>query len=300
MYNYHAFGLNITSEIELPGIIETDEDSEPDVKILTGKVNPYPYGAKVEGSVNYHLNQDDVYLWWDDIGKVKISAGKQVTVEMDKDTDSIIPFLLGPVMALLLHQRGFLVLHGSSVRMNDGAAAFLAYRGTGKSTTAINLYKNGYPIVTDDILAISFDEDGVPFLNPGYLHVRLSEDSFEQVRDDTDILTPIRTIVGKVFCDASSGYSPGPLRLERVYLMEKGHEIRISEIKSQQTLLNLLRHSIAQRIFKETDQSDNLVHCANLINNVIFRRLDVNHSYEELSKLVDLLEKDFHENKGIS
>lgn len=297
MFNYCAFGLNISSEIELPGITQTEGNVEPDVKIVLDAVK---LPVSLETSSNYCLDEGDVYLWWENIGKVSISSGKQIIVEVDGDLDSIIPFLLGPVMALLLHQRGFLVLHGSSVRMNGGAAAFLAYRGTGKSTTAIHLYKKGYPIVTDDILAISFDEDGVPFLNPGYLHVRLAEDSYEQVRDDTDILTPIRTIVGKVFCDASSRYSARPSRLERIYLMEKGDEIRISEIKSQETLLDLLRHSIAQRIFKETDQSDNLVHCANLINNVIFRRLEVNHSFEELSELVDLIEKDFHENKGIS
>ena len=59
-------------------------------------------------------------------------------------------------MALLLYQRGFLVLHGSSIKINNGAIAFLGYRGNGKSTTAINLYKKNYPIVTDDILSYKF------------------------------------------------------------------------------------------------------------------------------------------------
>ena len=63
------------------------------------------------------LNHEDIYLWWDDIGRVKISKGNQITVDQDNPTSfPIMPFLLGPVMAILLHQRGFLVLHGSSIK----------------------------------------------------------------------------------------------------------------------------------------------------------------------------------------
>ncbi|MGI6483862.1 MAG: hypothetical protein ACOX08_11445 [Methanobacterium sp.] len=143
--------------------------------------------AEVEGP-NYLVKDGDVFLWWEDIGKVKISEGKQVTVEAIADLDdsseiNIIPFLLGPVMSLLLHQRGFLILHGSSVKINHEAVCFLGHCGNGKSTTAINLYTKGYPLVTDDILAIKFREDGLPLVYPGYPHVRLGEDSYHQVKD---------------------------------------------------------------------------------------------------------------------
>jgi len=205
MFNYKAFGLEISSQIELPGMMEGS--GKPEVKIIRGEVDPFQVSkAEVEGD-NYLVNGDDVYLWWDEIGKVKISKGELVTVESDKDLESsdelnIIPFLLGPVMALLLHQRGFLVLHGSAVNTGTGAVAFLGHRGNGKSTTAIHLYVDGYPLVADDILAIKFDDEGLPVVYPGYPHVRLSDEAYHHVKDHTDILTPIRTLAGKVFCDA--------------------------------------------------------------------------------------------------
>ncbi|AXV38897.1 hypothetical protein [Methanobacterium sp. BAmetb5] len=180
MFNYKAFGLEISSEIELPGMMEGSD--KPEVKIIRGEVDPLQVNkAEVEGD-NYLVNGEDVYLWWDDIGKVKISEGELVTVESDKDLKSsddlkIIPFLLGPVMALLLHQRGFLVLHGSAVNTGTGAVAFLGHRGNGKSTTAIHLYVEGYPLIADDILAIKFDDEGLPLVYPGYPHVRLSDEA---------------------------------------------------------------------------------------------------------------------------
>jgi hypothetical protein len=307
MFNYKAFGLEISSEIELPGMMEGS--GKPEVKIIRGEVDPFQVSnTEVEGD-NYLVNGDDVYLWWDEIGKVKISNGELVTVESDKDLESsdelnIIPFLLGPVMALLLHQRGFLVLHGSAVNTGTGAVAFLGHRGNGKSTTAIHLYVEGYPLVADDILAIKFDDEGLPVVYPGYPHVRLSDEAYHQVKDHTDILTPIRTLAGKVFCDASHQFSPEPVQLEKIYViekilkdsLEKGEEtennVLISVLKSQENLLDLIRHSVANRIFKETTQKENLFQCVQLVNNVNVRRLEIFHSFDTIQDMILVIEGD--------
>ncbi len=300
MFNYKAFGLEIVSEVELPGMTEGMED--PDVKFTLGKVDhTIVSGAEVQGP-NYLVKDGDVYLWWDDIGKVKVSGGQQVTVEpiadlKDSETINLIPFLLGPVMAMLLHQRGYLVLHGSSVKTNKGAVAFLGHRGNGKSTTAIHLYREGYPLVTDDVLAIKFDEEGLPVAYPGYPHARLNEDSYNQVKDNTDILTPIKTLAGKVFCDASHKFSPDPLILERIYIIEKGDYIRTSSLKSQENLIDLIRHSVANRIFQHTTQKENLIQCARLVNNVSMRRLEITHSFDRISDLVHVIEDDFNQDQ---
>lgn len=295
MLHYKAFGLEISSEIELPGMIEGS--GNPDVEIILGEVDPSKVtGVDVEGP-NYLVSGGDVYLWWDDIGKVRISQGKCVTVEAVSDLGgsddvNLIPFLLGPVMALLLHQQGFLVLHGSAVKVDEWAVAFLGHRGNGKSTTAIHLYTDGYPLVADDILAIKFVE-GSPVVYPGYPHVRLSRDSYNQVKDNTDIITPIRTIVGKVFCDASFKFSPEPVSLKRIYIIEKGDKVGVSVLKSQENLIDLIRHSTGNRIFQQTTQKENLIHCAQLINSVSVRRLEISHSFDEIGELVRVIEEDF-------
>ena len=317
MFLYHAFGLEIASEIELPGM--TDGSGDPDVKFTLGKVDhTMVTGAEVEGP-NYRVKDNDVYLWWDDIGKVRISKGELVTVEPASDLESadelnMIPFILGPVMALMLHQRGFLVLHGSAVNIKLGkssggidsagdemtsAVAFLGHRGNGKSTTAIHLYVAGYPLVADDILAIKFSQDGKPVVYPGYPHVRLSDEAYHQVKDRTDILTPIRTLAGKVFCDASHEFSPEPVNLERIYVIEKipeeeGGSTGISVLKSQENLIDLIRHSVANRIFQHTSQKENLINCSQLVNNIKVKRLEVVHSFENISDLIQAVEGDWN------
>lgn len=288
MFTYHAFGLNISSEIQLPGMVEASGEDKTDVEIVLGSVS---ISEDILDGPHYLVSEDGVYLWWDDIGRVKISGGKKINVQMEENENQMIPFLLGPVMAIILHQRGYLVLHGSAIKINDGAVAFLGYRGFGKSTTAINFYRKGYPLVTDDILAIDFDDDQ-PMVYPGYLHARLSSDSYNHVKDSTDILTPIRTIAGKAFCDTSYGFSPEPLTLERIYMLEKGDEIGISSLTSQDNLMDLIRHSTANFYFTENEQAENLLKCGKLIQKVTLKTLKLKHSFKDISELIELVEED--------
>ena len=141
-------------------------------------------------------------------------------------------------------------------------------------------------------MAITFDENDIPYIYPGYLHVRLTEDSYNHIKDDTNIITPIRTMAGKVFCDASNGFTTKPLKLKNIYLLENGIQTSISTSNSQKTLIDLIKHSTAYRIFKDTDQAKNLTQCANLINNIKLHRLEFKHSFRNITELITIIEKD--------
>ncbi len=210
MFYYHAFGLNISSGIELPGISKGSKLDKPDVEIVINEIHLPSH----EEDFNYLFYRDDFYIWWDDIGKVKVSKGSKIIVD-PIDENRIIAYILGPVMAILLHQRGLLVLHGSAVSIKNAAIAFLGYGGVGKSTMAINLYEKGYPLVTDDLLAITFDGEDKPLIYPGYSHLRLSKDSYKNIKDKSYILNCINTIEDKAFCEASQGFFHRAYSVER-------------------------------------------------------------------------------------
>ena len=85
-----------------------------------------------------------------------------------------------------------------------------------------------------------------------------------------------------MFCDASYQFSPEPVKLERIYVIEKVKDeendnptrdiptrdiptpdgfkgpcrTRISVLKSQENLIDLIRHSVANRIFQHTTQKE--------------------------------------------
>lgn len=80
--------------------------------------------------------------------------------------------LLGTVFAFWLEQRGIPVLHAAAVATPYGATAFLADSGSGKSTLASTFVGAGYPLLTDDNLAIR--QEGTTFRAlPGYPQMRM-------------------------------------------------------------------------------------------------------------------------------
>ena len=83
------------------------------------------------------------------------------------------------------------------------------------------------------------------------------------MKDHTDILTPIRTLAGKVFCDASHQFSPEPVKLEKIYVIEK------------------------------MSPEENLINCAQLVNNVEVKRLEIVHSFTNIQDMVRVVEEDF-------
>jgi hypothetical protein len=159
------------------------------------------------------------------------------------------------------------------------------------------VFKKGYPIVTDDIIAIDFNRQGSPILNPGYPYIRLLEDICENVNDN---LNHFYYIAGNYFSDASKYFSMQPIKLKRIYILEKSDKTKISLIKSQEKLIELIRHSTPNRIFKLNAEEDNFSRYINLIKKVPMFSLNVAYSLNELSYLINLVEEDLGMKKGNS
>ena len=78
-------------------------------------------------------------------------AGEEVIVQIGYVEPPLRTFLLGPALAVLLHQRGRLVLHAGAVAVNGRVAAFLGGPSWGKSTTTAALDRRGHGIMADDV-----------------------------------------------------------------------------------------------------------------------------------------------------
>ena len=70
-------------------------------------------------------------------------------------------YLLGQVLSFSLLSFGYEPLHATAVVVDGAAIAFLGDCGDGKSTLAAAFLARGYPLLTDDVLALEFDRDRV-------------------------------------------------------------------------------------------------------------------------------------------
>ena len=154
MYFYNAYGLSINSALPLPELL-ADAKIERSVSVKHEKVDLYlPETISSEGY--FTSTEREAYFFWDQLGKFLVRDGKEIIVDPLPNVEerAIRLPLLGTVLAVLLHQRGYFVLHASAIAVDGGVVAFLGNKGQGKSTMAATLYSRGHELVADDVVAI--------------------------------------------------------------------------------------------------------------------------------------------------
>src|SRR5690348_3849734 len=175
LFSYTAYGLGIHSFMPLPELIP--EENEADVVFQLGNVSePNPH--TIDEMHKFKAGSNKAYYSMEGAGSFVAQEGQAVIFDpaIDADEHVVRLCLLGPALALILHQRQHLVLHASAVACNDAAILFLGGHGWGKSTLAAALHFRGYNLLTDDITPIKMDCD-LPKVLPGFPQCKLWPDA---------------------------------------------------------------------------------------------------------------------------
>jgi hypothetical protein len=157
---YKAFGLLISSDIFFSELLGMNQQvGMIDVEII--KNDMAKYKGELEGIPNkYVVLDNDVMFYIPNNAYYSIQEGKTIMVspEPDADEDLIRLYILGTCLGALLMQRGIYPLHGSALAIHGKAYAIIGESGAGKSTLASALISQGYPILSDDVIAISLSK----------------------------------------------------------------------------------------------------------------------------------------------
>jgi ABC-type polar amino acid transport system ATPase subunit len=110
---------------------------------------------------------DELLLSIPNLARFLIKDGCEISFQLEPEGDAadISVFLVGTVFGALLHQRERIVLHASAVRVNGKAVVFCGSSGAGKSTLAAALSQRNYPLITDDLCAITLKDNENPLVH---------------------------------------------------------------------------------------------------------------------------------------
>jgi hypothetical protein len=205
MHFYSAFGLTLHADIFFPELFSAS--GSPDVVIQRGVIS--------EG----HSGPNTVFLNLPTIAKFLIEAGNRVTYDPATcvSDESLRLFILGSCMGAILHQRGYIVIHGNAISL-DGKTCqiFVGHSGAGKSTTAAWYYQQGATILADDICAIGYDNDSNPIVIPSYPQLKLWQSSATLLDIDTRSLRRVRPEDAKFALPIHTQFQPTPLPLTKI------------------------------------------------------------------------------------
>jgi len=124
-------------------------------------------------------------------------------------------------MGFVLRLRGITCLHASAIALGDCAIALAGSPGAGKSTLAAAFARNGFPVLSDDVVALA--DVGRQFLaQPGYPRVNLWPDSVHSVFGPDDTLPRITPTWDKRYLGLGQNgcsFAAEPLPLRAVYIL---------------------------------------------------------------------------------
>lgn len=288
-----AFGLSITSELELPELatIGGPTPQETDVTIQFGSVDEPEittddsFVTRITPS-RYHLRFEVV--------DIEIRDGETIIVDPTPNTPHEIlrHVILGPAINHLLHQRGYFVLHASTVALGDLAVAFVGDSGQGKTTTAGAFLMDGFPVLSDDVACIVDTEQG-PVVRRGFPALKLDERFID--RFDPPVSPPTRP------CEHRDRHFHGmqveqpteAVPLERIYVLSDGDTETIESLPSGEAFTAIAMHTYTAGILEARSEfGHHFDQCKRLTDQVEVKQLTRRRQFDRLQEVVDTVKQD--------
>ncbi|MDH7594429.1 MAG: hypothetical protein QHG99_08830 [Methanomicrobiales archaeon] len=151
------------------------DDIEPDFRLI---VSDFTLDTNDCYFINYKYYVRENYIACNDGYKI---VKWKVAIE-NIDTKPVIHFsggmfseiflrdyIIEPLIAFLLNQKGLVLLHASSVAYQDKGYIFSATKGTGKTSTLLNLIRDGGIYLSNEPTLLS--ERGIVYSYPSFIHL---------------------------------------------------------------------------------------------------------------------------------
>ena len=295
MIRYHAYGLDILSDMIIPEFEFTgpsalkpaqpsEESDTQDVVVRLGAQTKEPESPATEMR-DFVFDHTHAVFSIDDVGIFTVNKGQEIDIRPAPGADPrhVRSILIGNVMAAVLYQRGYLVLHASTVQIGRRGVAIVGAPGSGKSSLCLSLYSRGFRVVSDDVSAIDTQGDR-PVVMPGYPQLKVSANAALSLGFESRMLIPLHEQEEKRGLRCERGYLPEPVSLDCIYILTSQGAPGVERLSSQEALVELVRHSLPTRIPQTAEASD-FLQCVSVVRRVpIYRLLNVPSS----SDLIDL------------
>ena len=212
--------------------------------------------------------------------------------------DDALVYLLGFVLSFVLRLRGVVCLHASAVAIGDRAVAFIGEPGAGKSTTAAAFAAAGYPVLTDDLLALHLSPPA-PLAQPGLQRMNLTPDSAQALLGSTDALHKLAPTWDKWCVDLTNGpfrRESRALPLMAIYhLADRRPAIArpvISPLVGHTGLTTLVAHTFANKVLDAAMRAHEFDVLTQVLARVPFRGVVARAGFAELGGLREAILED--------
>jgi hypothetical protein len=296
---YVLYGLQLAANTSLPGLPERHDADPLDLRIwlkdLSTLPSPFPDSVEVfhtsstltaEGEPNLRAGifpdgKCLAFLYGDGPRFAIDRRGREVWADWPEDytLEDACTYLFGPVMGFVLRLRGTVCLHASAVGVDDRAIALVGQPGAGKSTTAAAFACCGFPVLSDDVVALA--DKGSQFLvQPGYPRINLWPDSVCRLFGSENALARITPTWDKRYLPlGQSGhhFASNSLPLGVVYLLD-GRDKRltspiIEEVSGEEAFMALVANTYVNYLLDQNMRRTEFDVLSRIVSGIPVRRV---------------------------
>lgn len=293
---YRAFGMTIRSDIPFPELEPAANVERPDLQI---RLRPISRNITSSTRSTYAYGPDEQFLHWPTVGSFLIRGADTIDVDPAPGaSDGLIRLpLLGPVMALLLHQRERLVLHASAVRVGGQLVVFAGDKGAGKSTTTAAAVERGHALFTDDLLPVTIDPDGRASAYPGFPSLKLVTDcaSLFNFKGANELAAPVDGFPKRIR-RLNQPFISSAAAPARIYILQRSDGARTVSLPHAEALRAVMRFAYVplfqSKPWTPTETRRHFSQCAALAAATRVARLETPSDLSRLHEIIDCVEDD--------
>ncbi|NGY80488.1 aldolase (plasmid) [Bacillus megaterium] len=298
-YAYYAFGFNISSELPLP---ELDCPIIPDANIdVFIKVLSFSESAiQLESKRSFTVYKNEVAFEVPNTALFSIRNGREIiVVPLERfDKDRVRLYVLGTCMGVLLMQQQILPLHGSAIAVNGKAYAIVGNSGAGKSTLASAFINEGYKLISDDVIPVTFSNNNIPVIQPSYPQQKLWEESLNNFGMDTKGYQPLFERETKYSIPVKNSFHNQPIPLGGIFELVKGSagsvEIRKTDVLEGFRIL--LHHTFRGSLLRRLGLKEwHFIYSSNILKEVqtfqLIRPVSKFTPYDLVSKILNIMKE---------
>ena len=315
LFSQLAYGLRITANSSIPGLLATEKSAVSDVEIHLNDGAEFPalssreflYTSENIGESGLpalrvgRLVGGAYGLFYSDGARFAVDPrGREIVADWPPGYcfEDAATYLLGPLLAFVLRLRGLVCLHASAVAMEDKAIALVGAAGAGKSTTAAAFAKSGYAVLSDDVVALT--EQGDYFrVQPGYPRLNLWADSVRVLFGSEDALPKITPTWDKRYLALDQDgfrFESRALPLGVIYVLRSretgGSTCRLGPISPSPAFIALVANTYLNYLLDKNMRSVEFHGLGRLVNSVPVRSVDLPDDTSRLGELSQVIAAD--------
>ncbi|OFW26913.1 MAG: hypothetical protein A3H97_21935 [Acidobacteria bacterium RIFCSPLOWO2_02_FULL_65_29] len=243
-----------------------------------------------------------VYLRWRGLFEFLVSPeGRRILYRRleHATAGSFDVYLIGQVLSCSLVALGVEPLHGTASVIDGEAVVFLGDCGAGKSTLGAALLSRGFPVLTDDVVALK-RRLGRWLVQPGVPRIKLFPSVASKLLGSRAEGVPMHHQTPKLVLPLGTGQALGrPVPLRAIYVLSRpvgdarSCRARVEPLLGREAFLGVIR-GLFNLIALDRERSANqFALAARLVNDVAVRRLIYPRRLSALSDVCDTLLADF-------